>query len=371
MKHLSNEIFILLIYWFIFWRKFIEVPFRMCTSEIASTYFPFWRYLKGRILFKDKLYYPYPACIPFLSSFYPTYILSSFLSQFLSIDNSFRLFSLHILAHSFLSSVLSYFMFLQWFNSTASLMGAISIGYMAYSIKPFTPSAMYTMAWIPGILIGGKIGVLSAFMAITGGYWPILVYILPFVAVMTFKSLLIGSILALPQLIAFLWYWPKSVRHKQVIDKQFGRVPLWRYLDLVLPNRTQTTINGVFWPEMAMYIGIIPFMTLNNIKCLWVCGLLVALTIQIQRIQARSLYLMSFSLVMMAISNRIEWWMVLVQAWLLLQNADIYPHFPFCQWWDKPSKLYQKYEDHVWPNWTGYLKEKFVKSYIGGFSLKC
>lgn len=341
----------------------------MCTSELASTYFPFWRYLKGRILFKDHLYYPYPASIPFLSSFYPTQILTSFIGRFLSLDGSFKLFSWHILIHSFISSVLMYFALIQWYEPRTALFGAFSIAYMAYSIKPFTPSAMFTMAWVPGCLINGFMGQLSLGMAVLGGYWPILAYIMPFLGLANPQCLL-GLLIAIPQILPFLWYWPKSIRHKQTLDKQFGRVPLWRYLDFIFPNRTQTTINGVFWPEMAMFCGLIPLL-ISNITLIWGIAMLVSLTVQIQRIQARALYLLSFSMVMMALKDNLPWWIVLLQAFLLLQNSEIYPHFPFCQWWDRPSKLYKKHKEDQWPNWTGYLKEKFVKTYVGGFSLKC
>ena len=368
MEIVPVHFFLLAAYHLIFYRKFIENPFRMCTSELASTYFPFWRYLKGRILFKDDIYYPYPASIPFLSNFYPTHLLTSFLSQFLSLDNSFRLFSFHILIHSFFSSILSYFMFLQWYSPTASLFGAISIGYMAYAIKPFTPSAMYTMCWIPGCFIKGIVGQLSLGMAFLGGYWPVLAYIFPFMGVSNpdcFK----GLILAIPQIIPFLWYWKKSVRYQQVINRKEGKVPLWRYLDLIIPNRTQNTINGVFWPEMAMYIGVIPFLMLKP-TLIWIIGIVCSLTVQIQRIQARALYLLSFSILMMAVNNDISIYLVFIQAFMLLQNSGIYPHFPFCQWWEKPSKLYKKYKETEWPNWSGYIQNKHIKWYEGGFSLK-
>lgn len=367
METISINVFWLAIYHLIFYKKFYENPFRLCTSELASTYFPFWKWLRGRIVFKSDIYYPYPACIPFLSSFYPTHLITSFLSRFLSVDNAFRLFSIHILLHSFLASILAYFMFLQFTDSNTALFGSLSLGYMAYAIKVFTPAAMYSMAWIPGCFIKGWFGAFSLGMAILGGYWPSLVYMVPFIVISN-PGTILGALIGIPQIIPFIWYWPKSVRHKQKLDKNFGRVPLWRYLDFVFPNRTQNTINGVFWPEMAMFIGIVPIL-MRNFTILWVSTLLVSLTVQIQRIQARGLYLLSFSLIMMVMNN-IPWWLISIQAWLLLQNADIYPHFPFCQWWDKPSQIYKKYPETLWPNWTGYLTGKHIKWYEGGFSLK-
>ena len=338
----------------------------MCTSELASTFFPFWRWSKGRIILKSDMYYPYPVCIPFLSSFYPPNIITSWISQFLSMDNAFILFSTQIIGHFLFGSILAYYALLPYGEMTA-LFGAISLMYSAYFVKPFTPCAIYTHAWVVGALTGGKLGSFCLGMAILAGYWPTLIYILP-VLLVIHPSNILGLLIGLPQIIPFLWYWPKSIRAGIKPDKTIGRVPLWRYLDLILPNRIQNTINGVFWPEMAIFCGVCPILILANGKLgAWMIPLILSAFVKIQRIPARSLYLFSFSLIMLLLKSNIPIGLLILQGYLLLENSKIYPHFPFCQWWKKPSE--HDYEDETkWPGLTGYISGKRM-TYKGGFSL--
>jgi hypothetical protein len=58
---------------------------------------------------------------------------------------------------------------------------------------------------------------------------------------------------------------------------------------------------------------------------------------------------------------------IVLQMFLLWKNRDIYPHFPFCQWWRKLEDF--KFEGKEWPNNTGYMNEEHHHDYFGGFSL--
>lgn len=381
MEIISRHILFLAIYHVIFFRKWYANPFKMCTSEIASTYFPYWIWAKGKVHLTDLIYYKYPASIPFLSSYYPIHLITSFLSKFLSIDNAFRLFSIQLILHYLLSSIITYFMFLQFYSPEVALFGAITLTYCAYFFRLFTPAAVYSKAWLPGILLGGWIGAFCLGMSILGGYYPILVYMLPFCLILRPESSF-GLILGLPQLIPFLMYWPKSIRANQVLDRNWGKVPLWRFLDLLIPDHYHNSINGVFWPEMTMYVGLIPL-----IACWWSTSrawvtLLIAfwgalgLIPSIQRIPARWLSLFSLSLIWMAINGLSHlsipiWPLIIFQSWQLLINADIYPHFPFCQWWQKPSKFFRAHVcSKEWPYFTGYMFNHYHMWYKGGFCLK-
>lgn len=313
----------------------------------------------------DKIYYKYPACIPFLSMFYLPNVLVSKFSKFLSTDIAFKLYAYFIILHYLLASIITY--------KLLGLFGAITLTYCGYSIKPQTPAFVYTMCWIPGIFLGGPFGALSAFMAITGGYWPILVYVLPVVAVMSPNALCMGVILASPQLIAFAWYWKKSVRCGEKVDRKLGKLPLWRLKDLFSPSRSVGLINGVHYPEGEMYMGIAILLIWNaswwwypTILFLLVC---VGMLPSIQRIPMRALYALVFCLCMIAKDQVLI--LCLIQAYLLLRNASIYPSFPFSQWWRKPSELYQKFAyNGTWPNVTGYLKNFPISTYQGAFRLK-
>src|SRR3990167_2268442 len=162
-------VFLLATYNLIFFWKFYQNPYLNHTSETATTFYPHWVWL-GRTIRRlappivDKIYYRYPAAIPFLSTFYPPHFFTAFLSSFLSIDKSFQLLQLNVLAHYLLSSILSFLMFSQWCSPMAALFGAITLTYSGYCIKIQQPCIAYTLAWIPGIFLGGWFGILSMSM---------------------------------------------------------------------------------------------------------------------------------------------------------------------------------------------------------------
>jgi len=239
---------------------------------------------------KDDIYYGYPACIPFLSMFYWPNVLVSKFSKWLSLDGAFRLYSYFILAHYLLASLIAY--------KVLGLFGAITLTYAGYCIKPQTPSFVYTMTWMPGMLLPGWMGIFSCFMAITGGYWPILVYFMP-IAVFLKPWCLLGLIAALCQIIPFMWYWPKSIRAEEKVDKNFGRLPWRKLADLFIPKKDVTPINGVHYPEVEMYMGI-AVLFIWQVSWWWVPAILSVLIAvgqlpPFQRIPSRSLYLLTLS----------------------------------------------------------------------------
>ena len=321
-------------------------------------------------------YYKYPGCIPFLSMWYWPSALLSKVTRFMGLDSAFRLYAYFILAHYFLASLIAY--------KLLGLFGAITLTYAGYCIKPQTPSFVYTVCWMPGMLIGGWFGAFSCFMAITGGYWPILVYFLPVAAIINPRCLL-GIIPALVQIAPFLWYWPRSVRSGESNDPTIGRLPWWKLRDLVLPTNSLKPTSGVHFPEVEMYMGI-------SILFIWsldrivfypflccIVLLLIGKVPSIQRIPARALYLLTFLLTFLAsqnignlgLSNVLLAILTFIQSFLLLRNSSIYPSFPFSQWWDRPSKLYSRpYDKDTWPFFTGYLWNNQTSGYKGAFSLR-
>lgn len=359
----------LIIYWLIFWQKFLRNPYLLSTSEIASTYFPFWRWMGKHWSIKDKIYYKYPGCIPFLSMWYfPSYIVSK-TTKHLSIDVAYRCYIYFILSHYLIASLLAY--------KVMGLFGALTLTYAGYCIKPQTPSFVYSIAWMPGILLGGSVGAFCLGMTLLSGYWPIQVYFLP-VALFLHPETAWGFLIALPQIIAFLWYWPKSVRSGEKVDRNFGRLPIWKLKDLFWTSNSVGLVNGVHYPEVEMYMGI-------SVLFIWKASfLLLPLAIfllvclgyfpGIQRIPSRTLYVITFliALVISEVSykGKIADFLVVLQSFFLYRNSFIYPSFPFSQWWDKPSKLYSSSMNGTWPNVTGYLINQSISSYKGAFSLK-
>lgn len=355
---------VLTAYWLIFWQKFLRNPYLLATSEIATTNFPHWLWMGRKWRATDDLYYKYPASIPFLSMWYLPNVIVSYISKFLCIDNAFKLYTYFILGHYLLASFIAYKIF--------GLFGAITITYAGYCIKPQTPSFVYAITWMPGMLIGGWFGAFSCFMAITGGYWPILVYFMPLAAFLN-PYCLLGLIPSLPQIIAFKRYWAKSVRATEKVDKKIGRIPWWKLKDLVWPTNNVAPTNGVHYPEVAMYIGIAPIFIFQ--ASWWWIPLIASFLIcfgilpGIQRIPSRVLYVLTLCIAVLSSQNlpqsRILYTvLIFLHAFLLLKNSSIYPSFPFSQWWNKPSKIYPK------ADYTGYLTETKLHDYRGGFCLK-
>ena len=358
----------LTLYWFIFWRKFLVNPYLLSPSEMASTYFPFWIWMGRKWQAKDNIYFKYPACIPFLSMWYLPNVLVSKISRHFSLDNSLKLYVYFILLHYLLASFIAY--------KVLGLFGALTLTYAGYCIKPNTPSFVYTMTWMPGMLIGGWFGAFSCFMAITGGYWPILVYFMPVAAIVN-PWCLLGVIPALVQIVPFAWYWPKSVRANEKVDPKFGRLPWWKLKDLFIPSQSVSVTNGVHYPEVEMYMGL-AVLFIWHVSWWWVAlcvALLYVLGLisPLQRIPARALYLATLGIVFLTQENLISPLMLFLQGSLLLRNCSIYPSFPFSQWWNKPSVLYTRpSKAYNWPFNTGYLSGKKTGGYYAGaFSLKC
>ena len=398
------EYVLLALYHLLFFWPIYSKLFRQATSEVISTFFPHWIWI-GRKLRKretwleDRIYYQYPGAIPFLSSFYPPHLLSAFLSAFLSLDNSFILHRLTINLHYLLGSILSFILFSGWTSPEIALFGAITLTYAAYMLK-IQPCIVYTINWIPGILLGGGIGSLSLGMAILGGYWPLLIYFIPFAGLAYLHwnyalwPFLLGFLIGLPQIIPFLWYFPKSVRAKKTKNPgTFGKVPISRFLNLIWPDNQTKYINGVLSQEMALYIGLIPLIfALQSISLAWwsllIAGLgMIGLIPNIGRIPARWCHLFTFSLVWLAVdgptrsnlTDCVLWGLILLQAASLLRNRTYMSYWPFTEWWKRPSEWWGarpslsnsigRVPNLRFPYFTGYVNETRTLGYTGGFAL--
>jgi len=361
---------VLFAYWLIFWRKFLINPYLLCTSEVASTFFPHWLWVgrqlrKGIFPAQDEIYYKLPASIPFLATFYPPNLISAYIGSFLKEDRAFRLYAYFILFHFLICSVFAYQLF-------GNLFAAITLAYAGYVIKPNTPTFVYTVTWVPLAFCGGIMVAVGWSMALLGGYYPVLVYVMPLICLLQPLSFVIGSLMSVSQLIPFLGYFKRSVRMTEKVDRNFGRVPFLKLFDLINPIRNIGTTNGVHYPEMMMYMGIAPFFIWK--ASWWWLGVLIAVLIcsgllpSVQRIPARALYLLTFSIA--SLVSHAPDILVGLQGFLLIGNSSIYPSFPFSQWWEKPSRLYtKKKKSYKWPFLTGYREERKISDYIGAFRI--
>ena len=350
------------------------MPHTNHTSELGTTFYPQWVWMgrqlkKLKLPFRDDIYYKYPASIPFLSTFYPIHFLTS-------LTENFNVLHYSILSHFILGSSIAYYLFLQWCHPLVALFGAITLFYSGYCIKVQQPCIVYTMAWIPGIFLDGWFGVLSMTMTLLGGYYPILVYLIPFILIVHTKTVLLGILLALPQIIPFLVYYLKSVRLGEMVNQQYGKIPLKKLTELFLPIRKHQHTNGVFYMEMAMYMGFLPFLFMWESGSRFWIVLIYGLSVcvgwlkPIQRIPARALYIVTLSITILAadglnklgLRNELLIMVLILQGTMLLFNRDIYPCYPFTQWWNS---------DWEKMDYTGYLRGSSKNGYYkGAFALK-
>lgn len=396
-----KPLLILIVYNLFFWRHHYANPFRQSTGELLSTYFPHWRWCgqqwaAAKFPAKDRIYYQYPGCIPFLSTWYPLHMLSSLLSVRLPLNAAFALFTTMVYAHYAFGSWLAYWVFHHYgYGDAVSLFGAITLAYSGYFIKPQNPCIVYTNTWLVGALLPGWLGKVSLGMAVLGGYWPVAIYFIPIVALVNPSSLW-GLLISLPQIVPFCWYWPKSIRSGCKAAWKFGAVPWWRFIDLIIPDLGRTSINGVLFTEMSMYAGILALVfAITAPISIWtgvmVGAALLSLGFAPFRIAARWLHLFTYGLTFCAVagmsrvhSTMAVWFLLLFQACDLSRNAGLQPIWPFCEWVRKPSDHIVLLHEMVgklnpenfrvsglpFPFFTGYLLGWRTLGYTGGFSLK-
>lgn len=397
MVQMAEAVLILICFHLLFFWKTYTNIFTRSTSEVVSTFFPHWIWMgrqlhRGKFPLRDSIYYQYPGSIPFLSSFYPFQIISSFLSVYFRLDTAFWLWQCMINLHYLLGSILAYILFSSWTSEPIALFGALTLTHAAFMIK-IQPCVVYTVNWLPSTLLDGPLGMISVAGALLGGYWPYCVYFLPF----SFMARLwwggdigwqvLGLVFALPQVITFLWYWPQSVRAKAITDRRFGAMPFHRLVNLIIPDRYSKYINGVLSQEMTLYIGIIPLLFIPfSQSSIWPVMLLALVGMMgwipsVGRIPARWGHLFTFSLVWLAVSGMTStelpwtasWALLLLQAFMLLINQRELSYWPFTEWWKKPSEFWKEKVSHYrpqFPYFTGYMDEVQTPGYTGGFALK-
>ena len=381
MEELPKHFFLLAAYHFFFFRKFYLNPYLNSTGELLSTFYPVtvWQgrqWNRGKPPLRDQIYYYEPASIPFLSTFYPVQIAVSKLIAILPCDRGFVVYSFVIYLHYLLSSLLAYILFTKIASPELALLCSISWTYAASTLRVGHPCSTYTICWVPGIFLGGWIGALSFFMSLTGGYWPVLIYFLP--GFLMLPEVFYGAIPALPQIIMFANYFPRSIRYKQKSDHSFGRFPAMKLFDYFTGNPGISKVNGVLPWEMGVFIGIIPLICIfypSGWLLVAVLYLILAMTRGAGRIPSRALIMANFAFIMCValsgLSGDKVWILLIIQGYLLLRNIDMYPWFPFAEKQKKPSFWFnRKPIVNRFPYFTGYYHETPTNGYTGGFALR-
>lgn len=210
---------------------------------------------------------------------------------------------------------------------------------------------------------------------------------------MALLALLLGLLIAYPQIRDTVRYYPKSVRAKTGYAEKVeaGSLSPFRILLGLATPRVHDKTAGVYYPEATCYLGVIGLLFALSYQgwLWWVVATTFLLTMGKRtpiwkvihplclRIPARFIYFLGVTLSIMSVHSlstvysqpihmvsshtllplellnekptTVLMLLTILQAWDLLQNSSLVPMHPFTQMWQRPS---QAYESPV----TSYLK---------------
>lgn len=181
---------------------------------------------------------------------------------------------------------------------------------------------------------------------------------------MMLLGLSLGLLIASPQLVWAWQYYRQSIRRSVNAQEKIalGSVPLWRLLQSLVWTRNHSSCDGVLYPEVACYIGLIPLaLACQAPLSLWhgiaflSAGLAMGRHLPLfrwthwahLRIPARYCYFLQLSLSFLTLEvlsgtplNPIWWFLTLLLAWDLLMNTSpLMSHVPYLQRWEQPSAV--------------------------------
>lgn len=341
----------LFLFWCIFFRKFIFSPYDFATSDHMSTYFSSWRYFGQQLRKRESLHDPYHfgsvSGIPFTCVWYPVHLITGLVGSFMSLNMSFIFYTGQLLLHYFLASIFAYILF-------GNLFMAITLAYAMRAIN-LNQSIVYSWCWTLGAIATGN--PLCLFLAVAGGYWPIVLFACPFVLMsMGLEALFVAGLLCLPQLIITLRYMKSSVRAKASYEsRSLGSVHPILLLSYAWPMRLNH--NGVLYPELSFGIGRIAllialFAPISLYTAIALVGVYLMLGKYVKapiigRIPARASYMVTIALCFMAnpivstMGYNLYVVLLLLQAWDIIHNHSPLILFePFMEHASKPSHQY-------------------------------
>jgi len=356
---------------------------RFATSELLSTFFPTWiwqgrEWRKGRIPRYDPYYWGKAHSHPVLSTYYPPSIIASIFSK--ETNRSFIGFIILIAVHIIASFTSWFWLFHTFSGPLPSLFGAITITFGAYSLKQ-QPCIIYTLAWFPLALNQDPvISSIAVGMMILAGYYPFAIYLLPIAAmahILWYGEvwLMLGILLGLPQLIPFLKHLPKTIKRlddkceSPAIERRFyvGVIPI-----LLLPLSSSriwplTVLSALF--SLGLFKNIFPRVHERWLIVLQFCIGWMAVS------SLNNLNLNSTQLIVLTILHAFD---------ILWHNAECLPPRPFCELWQRPSRVFNSKltafleenlgDDKVsglpWPLFTGHINKLKTIGYCGSMQTK-
>jgi len=362
---------IIAIHVLLLWKVYIN-PYHMATGELISTFFPSWIWM-GRQARKlhswkyDSYWLNYHAH-PVLSSYYPPHVLTAWISSFLNLNASFKLFVYTIYLHMLVQSILWYYLLLP-LGALLALFGSITITYAAFQWRT-QPCIIYTLTWFPLSLYANHFLAGSGLcLMLLGGYFPIAIYLVPLIIVKHALSwqlfYILGIIPALIQIVPFVRYLLKTIRHGTSSDLAVG-----------------------FW-EKRWWFGLTPllFIPIKFYAIVLLYALIVSAYKQVlPRVWQRAMIPMYYLAILTALINiPTKYINILIALQVLdlwLHNRSMIPTRPFCELWSKPSNVFntpltrflEKQDGRIsglpFPLWTGHINNLKTLGYCGGMANK-
>lgn len=380
----------------------------LARSELLSTFFPSWLYLGRKPWKADPHFWGNYAAHPVLSSFYPPHFLSAMASKYLSINISFRLLIYIVVCHILVGLLGWLFLIATFASFPVAVFGALTLTFGSYNLKQ-QPCLVYTVAWFPWLLYGLLVKsmvcvVISTACVYLSGYYPIGIQVLLVAGCATFawgcppSWIPVGFLFGLPQIVPFLKYLPKTIRHATSVPNSVGTMKPADFLSILFPLFFRSKMNGVGFWESSFYIGVIPlFLAFYSTSRVWVLAVLaIALCLglfskHLPRIPARWLFTAQFALGWMAVSGLAAlqlpttaiWGLVLVQGMdLWLHNRSAMIPRPFSELPEAPGRAFDtkltrylagcqnRVSGLPYPLFTGHVNGLYTLGYSGGMQLK-
>ena len=387
----QREIILLILYWFIFFRRYIFNPYSLATGEILSECFPnlmlageYWS--KGKLP-RDPYWYQDDIIGVGMSGVcYPPNIVMSIVMRKLSIDNAFRLYSYVFLLHFLFMSIGGYLLF---GKGILGLIGGLLFGYSAVFIKHYPP-IVATLAWLPWVLLFKSPFLVGFAVAISilAGYLPISLYFGYFFVFINPIGTFLGLLIASPFLYRVFRYFRKSTLIKATFQDKIaiGTVPKWKMLNFFLPLNLRHYINGVGFWETFFYMSPVILFSLVSFSSWWLGVLISGIFLFsvnafklfhkfMHRIPAKWGYILTICLIFTTISGlnkcciNIQYAALGITALCLLENRNLMSYAPFHQPWQRPSIALKEYTGEF-PTTQGQIHHIKTEGYKGCFRKK-
>jgi len=346
----------LVLFWALFFRGIIRNPYSAATADVISVWYSHARYLGNTKSVYDPYHFGDCASIPFTGVWNPFQWIISHWISLISLDRGFVLYTFYIYLHYLLASIC-------WYMVFGNLFCAITLTYAMRFVTSCPPHCV-TWGWlsfaISALCLGHPVvAAVGCYLAIAGGYWPLIIYASPLILLYGASYPLfyvVSLVLCLPQLLVTAYYLKRSVRTKQTYDKKaIGSVPPWHFISMIIPMKL--SLNGVPYPELSYSIGrvalVIAIMGLSwPLAALSLLGVYLAMGRYsrapiIGRVPARAMYITTFalvyacSLVIPQLDYTVYYILLALQAAdILINHPGLLFYEPFVEMAGKPSKLF-------------------------------